>query len=104
MAKAKKYVDGSAKEYVFKDGSSVINIWINLDTIKEKGLISKTKTGKNGLSFTLARRSEEGEYGDTHYMYVQEREGGSVSVKPAAIKQVVKPVVKEDTGEDDLPF
>lgn len=102
----KKYLNGNGKEVIFSDGNSLINVYIDLDDAKEKGLIFKTKQGRNGLAFTLARKSEPGEYGDTHYLYHKDK--GSAS---APVKKVTKTVTKPDTGQaketspsDDLPF
>ena len=99
---SKTYLNGSAKEVVFNDGGSLINVWIDLDDAKEKGLIKKTKTGKNGIAMTIAKRSEEGKYGDTHYMYYKEMDGGG-SKKPVAKKATPK-TVSNDEPTDDLPF
>lgn len=103
----KKYLSGNGKEVVFEDGGSVINVYIDLDDAKEKGLIFKTKNNKNGLAFTLARKSEVGEYGDTHYMYHKERSGKTSS--PVKKASVGKAVVngndqKASKPSDDLPF
>lgn len=99
----KKYLSGSGKEVVFSDGNSVINVYIDLDDAKEKGLIFKTAKGKNGLAFTMAKKSEVGEYGDTHYLYHKEKGSSSgVAKKPEIKKPQATQPKQQDT--DDLPF
>lgn len=103
----KKYLKGNGKEVVFEDGSSIVNVWIDLDDAKEQGLITKTKSGKNGISFTVAKRSKPSEYGDTHYLYNKAYDpNGKTKYSTPATKQ---PAVKPPTGtsyssENDLPF
>lgn len=101
----KKYLSGSGKEITFDDGNSIINIYIDLDDAKEKGLIFKTPKGKNGLAFTLAKKSEVGEYGDTHYMYHKDRAASSSGAKKAVVKTAA-PTAKapSQSSSDDLPF
>lgn len=100
----KQYLSGNGKEVVFSDGNSLINVYIDLDDAKEKGLIFKTKNGKNAIAFTMAKKSTVGEYGDTHYLYHKPSGGGSTT---AARTVVAKPAAKaapKDEPSDDLPF
>lgn len=108
MAKNKQYLKGSAREIVFNDGGSLINVWIDLDDLSEKNLVKTTKSGRKGVAFTISKRREEGEYGDTHYMYVQEREeGGSSGAKTTSVKKasVARPSSpSRGNTSDELPF
>lgn len=110
----KQYLSGNAKEVVFQDGNSLMNVYIDLDDAKEKGLIFKTKSGKNGLAFTIARKSTVGEYGDTHYLY-HKPTGGSAGTasKPVAAKTITatapqsggtSTIPQKPKTTDDLPF
>jgi len=107
MSGEKKYVNGSAKEIVFKDGNSILSVWIDLDDARAKGLVSKTKSGKEGISFTIAKRDEEGKYGDTHYMYHKEYDPTAKN-KPQSSKPARAVPASMDGGPKDdgggLPF
>lgn len=97
--KEKIYVNGGGKEIEFSNGGSLINVYVDVDDAKEKGLIVTSKSGKRYLSFTLAKRREENDYGDTHYIFTQKKDGApSATVKSVPAKSSKK---KE---EDDLPF
>lgn len=98
----KKYVNGGGKEITFNDGGSLINVYVDLTNASEQGAIRESKSGKKFLSFTLAKRREESEYGDTHYLYIKELGGGGAAkTKTAGAKPKVS--LDEDKG-DNLPF
>ena len=110
----KVYLNGGGKEIVFRDGGTLINGYIDVDDAKAKGAIRKSKKGTNFLSFTIAKRKEEGEFGDTHYLYFTDFEGntkkggGTSSGKPSASKPAStrKRMIDEDEDDDgdNLPF
>lgn len=100
----KTYINGGAKGITFDNGGTIINCYIDLDDAKEKGLITKTQSGKNIIAFTLAERREPSQFGDTHYMYnkpYDKDKGGSAKTKVAKTKSAPS---KDDSGEDELPF
>lgn len=103
MAKNKQYLKGSVKEIVFQDGGSLMNVWLDLDDLKEKGLTKTTKSGRTGVAFTISRRREEGEYGDTHYMYVQEMDS-SGGAKKASVRKANPSSGGQEKSTDELPF
>jgi len=76
----KTYVKGNAKEHVFQDGGSVLNISIDASDIDKSKLVK----GKY-LNISISRRKEVGQYGDTHNMIYNE-------YKP-----------KDDDGMDQTP-
>lgn len=98
----KKYLSGNGKEVVFQDGGSVINVYIDLDDAREKGLIFKNKNKKDAIAFTIAKKREVGEYGDTHYLYHNER--GSSKPAPVKAAPVREAPSKPSKPSDDLPF
>lgn len=101
----KIYLNGSGKEVKFSNGGSIINCYIDLDDAKEKGLIRKTKAGKNIVVFSLAERREESEYGDTHYLFHKPYEPKeSERTKKVAKTKESSSKKAEDDGMDDLPF
>jgi len=63
----KTYVKGNAKEHVFQDGGSVLNISIDASDIDKSKLVK----GKY-LNISISRRKEVGQYGDTHSMIYNE--------------------------------
>lgn len=99
----KIYLNGGGKEIKFSNGGSIIDCYIDLDDAKEKGLLKKTKSGKNIVVFTLAERREESEWGDTHYFFHKPYEPttGGGKAKPAKAK---KSKLEDDEDTDDLPF
>lgn len=93
----KIYVNGGGKEIEFSNGGSLINVYVDVDDAKEKGLIVTSKSGKRYLSFTLAKRREENDYGDTHYIFTQKKDD-----QPKASAKSIP--AKSKKAEDDLPF
>lgn len=102
----KIYLNGSGKEVKFSNGGSIINCYIDLDDAKEKGLLRKTKNGKNIVVFSLAERREESEYGDTHYLFHKPYEAGESERKKkvAKVKEAPSKSKSNDEDIDDLPF
>ena len=87
----KNYVKGNAKEFVFQDGGSVLNISIDCQNI------DKTKLVKDRyLNISIGKRKEVGQYGDTHTMIYNE-------YKPKAESQGEFNHGNEPK-DDELPF
>lgn len=99
----KIYVSGGGKEVKFSNGGSLINVYIDVDDAKEKGLLTTSKSGKRYLSFTIAERREENDYGDTHYIFVSKKNDGSSKSAPAKAAPA-KSAPKKKDDDDELPF
>ena len=67
MGVEKIYI-GTGTEKVFKDGSSLINITLSLDGLKDhfENYGFTTQQGKKKLGITVSRRKEPDQYGHTH--------------------------------------
>lgn len=96
----KKYLPSFCKEYG-EYGNIEINL--NIDQFHElmKGLkdspaLYKNKKGEQVLKLTLSKKKEKGQYGDTHYIVVNE-------FKPEQ-KADEKPKNARKELDDDLPF
>ena len=102
----KIYLGGGGKEVTFQDGGSLINIYIDVDDAEKNGFVKKSKKGVKYLSFTLAKRREPTEFGDTHYVYGTnfDKDGGSKSRSKPAKASGSRKRSFDDDGDNDLPF
>ena len=104
MAKGRKtYLNGGAKEVVFEDGNSLMNCYIDLKHAQDEGFIKQTKSGKDIIVFTIERRRETSEWGDTHSFFRKDQEvapAKQMASKPKTYS--AKP--KTESEDDDLPF
>lgn len=64
--KPKIWVRGSAREKVFDNGGEVINVSLNINDL------TAYANDKGYVPIVIAQRNEVDEYGNTHYMYVDE--------------------------------
>ncbi len=97
--KEKKYVKGSSRQ--INDDFIVISLSRNqlAELFKEYGDKFNTKKGDDAyIPIGISRKRETDEYGNTHYMYVNE-------YKPKE-KKDADPMkdYKNNIKEDDLPF
>jgi hypothetical protein len=108
MADEKRYCKGSGKKYVFEDsGNEIINLSVNPSQLAEllvqvnKERESQGQKTSDYLTIRIAEKRTPGEWGDTHYAYVQPYKayqgGGSKS------KATSKPK-KKDAGVDKMPW
>lgn len=96
----KVYVNGGGKKIEFSNGGSIIDVYIDVEDAKEKGLITTSKAGKKYLSFKLGERRDEDNYGNTHYIFVNQPQSGAGTPAPKAAP--AKASKRKD--DDDLPF
>ena len=97
--KTKKYIRGSAKEVVFPDDSSLINVDLNLADLN-----SCTVSSSGYIKLTIARRREPDSYHNTHSVYENQfksdgKKGGAVA-EPAKSEPFPKPT----RTFEDSPF
>ena len=100
MAEPKKYVKAFVKKIEFDGGGHIHKISIHKDALAEF-----PANEKGYIKLIMTAKKEPGEYGDTHYMYLDtwkpKTEGGYVQPKPAATPA---PAQTTESMISDLPF
>lgn len=90
---SEKIYIGTAKEKIFDDGGSIIDIMLSLDGMKEHfekyGFI--TDKGMHKIKLILSKRREPDQYGNTHYVTLN-------TWKPESVE------TPSENFEDDIPF
>jgi hypothetical protein len=95
----KKYLKGSAKERVFGDGNSLLNISVNVDEL------ASLPNVKGYVNITVSKRREVDKYGNTHSLMLNEYKPSDAPRKEVKLTPPPKakfPSKDEDSG--DLPF
>ena len=82
---------GSGREVSFDNGSSIVNVTLNLAELKEH---IYDYNGKKYVNLTVGARKEPDQFGKTHYVKIN-------TFKPDENKKSEKVVAQP---KDDLPF
>lgn len=95
----KNYIKGSAREFVFQNGGSNINLSLSLEDL------TKIVNDKGYVNITVTPRQEADRFGNTHSVYenTYKPDESKTTRKPAAKQELTPPKYADDKG-DDLPF
>ncbi len=89
---AKTYIDGTTCKEVTGQFGSFYNLSFNLEKLQQYA------NEKGYVNVTMSKRREVGQYGDTHYMTLNE-------FKPEWSKPTtIDEVSKSDISVEDIPF
>ena len=103
MAK-KVYLRCSAREKQFDNGGSVINVGIKVEDLAD--FARRHKNDRGYLKLVIAPRREPGQYGDTHYIYLDTftPRTGAGAMQDRAERQGFQARHSEPLTGDDIPF
>lgn len=100
MAEPKTFVKAFVKKIEFDGGGHIYKISIHKDALAEL-----PANEKGYVKLIMSAKREPGEYGDTHYMYLDtwkpKTQGGYIQPKPAV---VTTPTESTESMINDLPF
>jgi len=92
----RNFIGGSGREYIFKDGGQIINMFVKFEDLE-----ALPRTDKGYIRFVMAERKEPDQFKNTHYIYedtfVPEKKDAPADKGDAEVDP-------DDNDADDLPF
>ncbi len=97
----KRYVKGSAKEVIFNNGGSLINIDLSLEDLKK---LTANKTGY--IKITVAKLKTPDKFGNTHQIYENtfKSEAGAKKDSPAQASGGSRPAWSSGSTSSKAPW